>query len=139
MASAKKKFTEEEMKLLLSNPYTARVTPCTIKFTLDFKKFVIKEVEHNTRLKDIYIKAGYNPDLLGYSRMDHQVRMIRKEAASPEGLKPVEDHREEQIQAFASQDLSKVSSEKAVKKLQDEVIKLEQEIEFLKKILSLRK
>lgn len=135
---SKKVFTEEEMKQLLSNPYTARVTPHILLHTLEFKKFYMKEHEAGTTVIEIYRKAGYEPEMLGISRIKRKGYMIQKEAASVDGLKPVSDQREAQLAALAKADLSKEATEKAIAELQAEVLRQGQEIEFLKKILSLR-
>lgn len=134
-----REFTEEEMRLLLQNPYTAQVTPHSIKHTLEFKQFFIKEYEKGVRPKAIYARAGYDIEIIGESRIRHRSKQIRDEAASPEGLKAADNKRAEQLKAFSQQDLSRIQSEKAIKKLQEEIIILEQEVDFLKKILFLKK
>lgn len=134
-----REFTDDEMMTLLSNRYTAKVTPDTLTHTLEFKQLFMKEYEAGTRIVDIYRNAGYDIEMLGRSRINHKSQKIRKEAASPDGLKPVRNVREEQIAAFASRDLEKEEEVKAIKELQREITLLEQEVEFLKKILFLRK
>ena len=37
MGRIRRKFTEEEIRILAKNPYTYRVTDTTIRFTLAFK------------------------------------------------------------------------------------------------------
>ena len=133
-----REFTEEEMMMLLQNPYTAQVTPHSISHTLEFKQFFIKEYEKGVKPRVIYAKAGYDIGIIGESRIEHRSREIRKEASSSEGLQAVKDKRTEQLKAFSQRDLSRMRSEKAIKALQEEVIILRQEVEFLKKILSLK-
>lgn len=136
---ARKEFTKEQMQQLLENPYTAKVTPYSITHTIEFKRLIVRETEAGRRPRQIYENAGYDAGLLGNSRMQHFVKRTLEEAVSPGGLKEPENKRQAQIDAFAAEDLSRIESEKAIKKLQTEVIKLEQEVEFLKKILSLHK
>ena len=57
---------------------------------------------------------------------------IRKEAQSKEGFKDVT-----QSKAFKDRELEKMRYEKAIKELQNHVVFLEQEVEFLKKIVAL--
>ncbi|MFM1515328.1 hypothetical protein ABGF49_02820 [Helcococcus ovis] len=57
--SKRRYYTDEEKAELLSNPYTFRVTNITVKFTLDFKKFFIKELESaKLSYPKIFAKAG---------------------------------------------------------------------------------
>lgn len=42
---SQKLFTQSEMEILLQNPFTADVCPSCLYYTLDFKKFVLKEAE----------------------------------------------------------------------------------------------
>ena len=133
-----REFTEEEMRRLLQNPYTAHVTPHSIKHTLEFKQFFMKEYEKGIKPKAIYAQAGYDIEIIGESRIAHRSKHIREEAASPEGLKATDNKREEQLKTFSQQDLSRIQPEKAIKKLQEEIIILEQEVDFLKKILFLK-
>ena len=63
---------------------------------------------------------------------------ILAQAASPEGLKPPRGlSSAEKTAAFAAKDLAKQEEAKSIKELQERVVKLEAEIEFLKKIVSL--
>ena len=80
-------FTPKQIEELKNNPFTLFVNESQIRFTVEFKKFLLAEREKNhTPWKDIFCKAGYSSETLGIDRMYAAVKNIRKEAASPQGL-----------------------------------------------------
>ena len=132
-----KTFTQTEIELLLQNPYTADVSQIRLYYSLAFKEFAIKEAAKGTRSVDIFSKAGYDPELLGKSRIYAAMKEFKKEAASPHGLHETRFSRERKLETLAKKDLSKQKTDKAIKQLQDRVVHLEQQIAFLKKIQSI--
>ena len=86
MTRIKIPFTREQKELLESNPFTLSVNDYQIRFTVEFKKFLLVEREKNgTPWKEIFRKAGYDPDIFGKSRLDAIVRNIRNESKSSKG------------------------------------------------------
>ena len=133
MTRIKIPFTREQKELLESNPFTLSVNDYQIRFTVEFKKFLLVEREKNgTPWKEIFRKAGYDPDILGKSRLDAIVRNIRNESKSSKGL-----HETTSTKVF-DKDNERKQTKKAIQELQDEVSRLQQQIEFLKKIQMLR-
>ena len=127
----KKLFTPEQQRELASNPYTLTVTDQQIKFTVEFKRYLLKALSDSSiRELQIFRNAGYDPDVLGRSRVDAIIRRVRKEAASEKGLRETATPRDKLLE----EDLSKKRTATAIRDLQEEVIKLKQQIEFLKKI-----
>lgn len=124
-------FTNEQVEILKQNLYTADVTAQRIRYTLDFKIFVMKQVQAGLTSTNIFKKAGYDPEILGKQRIYMTVKNIKKEAASPDGLRSPRTVK--QAERFAQEELSKKRTSTAVRELQERVIYLEQEIEFLKK------
>lgn len=126
-------FTPEQKIALEANPFTLHVTDYKIWFTIEFKQYMIEErTKNHTKWKDVFRKAGYDPDVLGKARIDYITKSVLKEAASPEGLretisrKPVRkstDHQQLRV---------------AIRDLQSEVTRLNQQIEFLKKTQLIR-
>ena len=81
-------FTKEQQELLAANPFTLSVNDYQIRFTIDFKRFLLGERKKNhTPWKEVFRKAGYDPDLLGKVRMDSIIHSVRKEAGSEKGLR----------------------------------------------------
>lgn len=121
-------FTPQQKETLAANPFTLSVNDYQIRFTIEFKKYLLAEREKNgTPWKEVFQKAGYDPEILGTKRMEAIVRKIRDEAASEQGL------RETASQKNKSKELEQKNAQKAIRELQKEVIHLQQQIEFLKK------
>ena len=76
-------FTPTQKEILQANPFTLFVDERQIRFTLEFKEYLLSEREKNgTPWKEVFRKAGYDPDILGEQRITKAVTSIRKEAAS---------------------------------------------------------
>ena len=127
-------FTKEEQEILRANPYTLSVNDRQIKFTVEFKRYLLNEIaKPGVTHKMAFRKLGYDPEMLGAHRVDTIVRSARKQAASPEGL----HNTDRSSKKLAEQDLSKKRTETAIKELRKELLKTQQELAFLKKILQL--
>lgn len=131
----KKKFTEEEMILLRNNPNIAIVSPTKLSYTVEFKKKAVEnaKIKGMTAVK-IFEQAGLSVEVLGKPRITAALKSFKKEAASPTGFRePRGKSIEAQMEAFAKEDLSKKQAKAAIRELQEKVVHLEQQIEFLKK------
>ena len=126
MAATRIPFTKEQRESIAANPFTLSVNDYQVRFTLEFKRFLLAEREkHGTPYKEIFRKAGYDPDVFGAKRIDHTAQKIRKEAASPKGL------HETAAKKPRSKDRQQMMA--AIRDLQEEVLDLQQQIMFLKK------
>ena len=126
-------FTETEKAELLSNPYTARVTDTSIRFTLAFKKYVMDNIDKpGMTSKKVFEAAGYKDDIVNYYVRRHAIDRFRKEAASKSGLT------EPKTPKYAISQARKNHTETEYKELEKRVELLEQQIEFLKKSQMLR-
>ena len=132
MGRIQRKFTEEEIRILASNPYTYQVTDTTIRFTLAFKEEFLRRYKEGFSPKQIVQDLGYRMDILGTRRVeglrDHIVKESRSEAGLHEGtlhnkIKPV------------SRDYTTLPESKAIEYMQHELLYLRQKVEFLKKLL----
>ncbi|MDD3252228.1 MAG: hypothetical protein PHV18_06700 [Lachnospiraceae bacterium] len=131
---SRKTFTPSEVELLRQNPYTADVCPTHLYYTLAFKEYAIRAATRGDTSIKIFSNAGYDPEVLGKPRIYAAMKSFKREAASPQGLHESRHSSEARLDALAKKDLSRQQSEKAIRKLQERVIHLEQQIEFLKKI-----
>ncbi len=136
MKKRERVYSEEQIKILEQNPYTHSVTPYTLVLTLEFKQFFMSKVnEPGMTCPKILRAAGYDTTFLKRSYFDSLRKKILTEAASPEGLKPPRGlSQTEKIRAFAKKDLERQKASTSIRELQDRVVHLEQQIEFLKKI-----
>ncbi|MEG1469840.1 MAG: hypothetical protein RSC31_04285 [Anaerovoracaceae bacterium] len=75
-----KKFTEEEIVLLSENQYTMSVTKNTISFTTAFKELFWEDYSAGMNVSQIVKKYGYDPKVLGQSRLDGLTYTIKKAA-----------------------------------------------------------
>ena len=125
-------YTQVQIAILASNPYTRADSPYRISFTVEFKRYMLEERERTGKpWKEIVRQAGYDPEIFGKSRLDKLIGSIRKQAASPEGLR-----------APAGKPKKAPSGNetlrKTVKELKEEVEILNQKVEFLKKTVAIR-
>lgn len=133
MSRAKREFTEEEVRILASNPYTYRITAKTIRFTLAFKEEFWKRDKEGYSVKQIFTDLGYDYEILGKRRCEgirqHIVKEITTHGQLHEGslfpkIKP------------SARDYTTLPEGKAIEYMQHELLYLRQEVEFLKKIIS---
>lgn len=130
---SKKVFTSEEIELLRNNRYTFAVTPHMLSFTKKFKELFWEEYQSGAIPRQILEQYGYPADILGKERIWGIAHTIKKQYLSPEGLREGNPSRTGKPSKMNAQ-----TTEERVNKLQGEVEYLRQEIEFLKKISSIR-
>ena len=129
-----KLFTKVEQEMLKANPYTLYVSERYIKYTVEFKRFLLNEISKpGITQKQAFRNAGYDPDILGHERIVSTVKKIRQEAASPKGLHDTGPSRDR----LAREDLSRKRYDTAIRELQNELVKTRQELKYKKKILQL--
>ncbi len=138
--SRKVKFTEEQINLLSQNPYTHFVNENKIVFTLEFKEFFFEQMKiKGMTTPKILRAAGYDTTLFSRSNLDSIRKAIRNQGESPTGLQPPRGlTTSEKTAQFAAKNLEKQKQEKSIRELQERVVHLEQQIEFLKKISHIR-
>ena len=132
MSVRKRPFTDMELAKIKANPFTAKVSPCgNVSFTVEFKEFAYQQLLLGTQNRKIFEMAGYEK-IFSSNNMSRYISRIREEAQSEEGFKDVT-----QSKAFKDKQFEKMKYEKAIKELQDHIVYLEQEVDFLKKITAL--
>lgn len=125
-------FTDEEVKVLRENKYTAFVSNSSIRFTLEFKEMFLEKKKEGVPARRIFLEAGYDVDILGTSRIKNLSKRIPKEASAPCGLhEGYHIHRKRPEDA----DYSRMASEEAMAAMQREIVYLRQELDFIKKII----
>jgi len=130
-----KTFNAEEIKILKANPYTLRVSEKTISFSKEFKEAFWEKYQAGERPRCILQDLGYDPEILGDRRAVGITDHIKDQILSPQGLR---DNKERAVSAEKKYglDVSQIPPQKAVKRLQTEVLYLRQEMAFIKKIIS---
>ena len=134
--STKKKFSPEEVETLRANPYTERVTTEKISFTLAFKKEFLRLSVEGCTGNAAFRKLGYDPEVLGFERVHNITKRIRRAAKTPEGLKGKAKSRMRiSKENFSSAQLEKMSRRESEQRLQNEIVYLQQQMAFLKKLM----
>lgn len=135
-----KPFTPEQIRSLEANVYTHHVTPNRIVFTVAFKEFfAAKAAIPGMTTQKILKAAGYDLNLFTRSNMDSIRKSILREAASGDGFKaPRGLSGTERISQFAEKDLTRQRTKTSIKEMQERIVRLEYQIEFLKKISRIR-
>ena len=126
---ASKKFTEDEMNHLRSSAYVLEVSPNLVHFSVEFKVKFWNSILDGKSPFEAVIELGINPDILGKNRVNGLRTMIRKEFRSGKGFRDIETV----PPPFGSYS----NPETKIKYLEQQIAYKDQEIEFLKKIVSL--
>lgn len=126
---ANKKFTEEEMNHLRASPYVLDVSPSIVHFSAKFKELFWNSIQERKEPRDIIIELGIDPDILGINRVNGLKSMIRNEVRAGKGFRDLE--------TYGTYLKDYTDPEAKVKYLEQQLAYKDQEIEFLKKIVSL--
>ncbi len=126
---SKVKFTPEQQQLLRNNPYTLRVSENVLNLSKEFKELFYREYLAGALPRDILQKYGFPPDVLGDRRIWGISHTIRKQFEETGKFRDVR---------APGSPLTEVSPEDKIRQLEHQVSYLTQELEFLKKISSIR-
>lgn len=126
---ARKKFTEEDMNHLRASPYVLDVSPSIVHFSAEFKELFWNSVLKGKHLREIVIELGIDPDIIGETRLSGLKIMIRNEVRAGKGFRD--------LKTYGSYLKDYTDPEAKVKYLEQQLAYKDQEIEFLKKIVSL--
>ena len=129
---SKVKFTEEQQQELQNNKYTARVTANSLSFTKEFKELFYNEYLTGVLPREILRRYGYPVEILGKRRIWGIARCIKKEYESNGGFRDVRSPRPAPARS------EELTPEQQIRQLQHKLDYLTQEVEFLKKISSIR-
>lgn len=123
------KFTAEEIELLQAHPYIIDVTPSKVCFSKEFKEIIWNKMQQGQDIHHIFDEYQIPSELLGETRITGMKYLIRKEGVAGQGFRDVH--------TFDYQNNGFKSAEKEIELLRQQLRYKDQEIEFLKKIVSL--
>lgn len=128
-----KEYTIKQRKELEKNPYVFKVTKHKLYYTAQFKEdFWVSYQAGNTPRK-ILTDFGFDISIFGQKQIDSLVQHIKKQALSGNGFTEGENRqRRVSIKATAEEELP---SPQSIERMQNELLYLRQEVEFLKKII----
>lgn len=130
------KFTKREIQLIKNNPYTYKVTESQIFYTKEFKEEFWRRYQAGKSPRAIVEALGYDPDMIGQYRINGLQINIQKQAQRPEGFTEGKGRRKGRKTELY--DVDNHPSDETIIKMQHELLYLRQEVEFLKKITSIK-
>jgi hypothetical protein len=80
-------FTPEQVEQLRENKYVKHVSEKSITYTEEFKEVFMMEYNSGKLRSQILIEMGFDPEVLGTSRIKNISSRTRKQAKRPEGFK----------------------------------------------------
>lgn len=128
-------FTPEQVEQLAANPFTLSITTYRISYTLEFKNLFLSHYENGELVKDIFRQLGYDPDVLGDSRMYSFSHKLLSDVEAGKPLTEGPAHKPAEMPV--NTDYNTVPAQQSVASMQRELTYLRQQVEFLKKISQL--
>jgi hypothetical protein len=126
---ANKKFTDEEMNRLRASPYVLDVSPSIVHFSAEFKSKFWDGIQQDKTPQEMVVELGIDPELLGVNRVNGLKTMIRNEVRAGKGFRD--------MRTYGSFLDAYTDPKVKVKYLEQQIAYKDQEIEFLKKIVSI--
>lgn len=128
-----KEYTTKQIKELEANPYTFKVTKRKLYFTSKFKKDFWISYQAGNAPRKILKDFGYNLDYFGQKQIDDIVQRTKRQALSGNGFTEGENRQKRFTIKATNED--ELSSPQSIERMQNELLYLRQEVEFLKKII----
>jgi hypothetical protein len=128
---ASKIFTEEEINYLKTSDYVLDASPHIVHFSAEFKAKFWDLILAGKTPREIVIELGIDPNILGEKRIAGLKSMIRNEVRAGNGFRD--------LNTYSTYPKKFVNPEAWVKYLEQQLSYKDQEIEFLKKIVSLNR
>ena len=128
-----KGYTPKQIKVLQANPYTFKVSKMKLYFTVKFKEDFWIRYQAGNAPRKIMQDLGYDLSMFTQKQIDSIVQRIKKEALSGNVFSEGENrNRRVSIKETSEEELS---SPQSIERMQNELLYLRQEVEFLKKII----
>lgn len=137
MSASRKLLTEDQVEALRQNPYVLSVTPTRLSLTKKFKELFYSENQAGATPREILDRHGFDTEALGKYRIHSMGVNIRREYDKYGGFHQGYIRSPQQPDSDVSETPPKTEAEQ-IRQLQHEVDYLKQEMEFLKKISSMR-
>ena len=129
--SKKSKFTSEQIEKLRASPLVLKATETTVSFTSEFKQILFDRL-HSSGLtpEDILLENGIDPAILGSTRIRGLVQRVEGQAVRYSGFSDLrfKDNKELRAAEQAQPKVEPLSEEARLKKLEQDVINLDQKV-----------
>lgn len=126
---ASKKFTVGEMEQLRKSPYVLDISPSIVHFSAEFKALFYKALQAGKEPREIVLEMGIDPDILGENRVMGLRAMVRDEVKAGKGFRD--------LKTYGKYLDCLLTPEAKIRLLEQELAYKNQEIEYLKKIVSM--
>ena len=123
------KYTKKQINDLKKNPYTLQVDGQRLFFTIEFKKVFWNKYQAGMSPRMILKELDYNLENFGQKQIDSIVQRIKKEALQEEFTEGYQRTKRVKIKEIDSEIMPQ-----NLKQIQNELLYLRQEVDFLKKV-----
>lgn len=128
-----KEYTPKQIKELKKNPYVYKVTKHKLYYTAKFKEDFWISYQAGNAPRKILLDFGFDLAAFGQKQIDSLVQHIKKQALSGNGFSEGENRTKRAI--IKAADEEEFSSPQSLERMQNELLYLRQEVEFIKKLL----
>ena len=128
---SKVKFTPEQQEILRNNQYTVRITADTLSLSKEFKELFYHEYLSGAVPREILQKYGYPAEILGKKRIWGITQCIKKEFECNGSFRDIRSDKATRLSIPQTPD-------EKIRQMEHQLEYLTQEVEFLKKISSIR-
>jgi transposase len=130
-------FTEENMRRLETNPNVQHVSETNITYTSEFKLAAVRAYQEGETPAEIFIKAGFDLDLIGHKKPKHSLKRWRDTYAKY-GESGIKEERRGKG-STGRRPAGVLSAEEELNKARAKIKLLEAEVDFLKKLEALER
>lgn len=128
-----KEYTEKQIKELKKNPYVLKVSKYKLYYTAKFKEEFWISYQAGNSPRKILSDFGFDLSIFGQKQIDSLVQHIKKQALSGNGFSEGENRQRRSPMKATNE--TELSSPQSIERMQNELLYLRQEVEFLKKII----
>ena len=128
-----KEYTPKQIKELEKNPYVLKVTKYKLYYTAKMKEDFWVSYQAGNAPRKILADFGFDLSIFGQKQIDSLVQHIKKQALSGNGFTEGEN-RTKRIPMKATNE-NELASPQSIERMQNELLYLRQEVDFLKKII----
>uniref|UniRef100_UPI00406C9EEF IS3 family transposase n=1 Tax=Paenibacillus sp. FSL H7-0350 TaxID=2975345 RepID=UPI00406C9EEF len=129
-------FTEDIIRRLEKNPNVQRVSETNISYTAEFKLAAVKAYNEGTPPSEIFLRAGFDLDLIGSKKPKHSLKRWRDSFAKYGELGLLEERRGKG--SAGRKPASPLSADEELKRAKAKIKLLEAEVGLSKKARSAR-
>ena len=128
-------FTDEQAEELNKTGYVSKISKASVIFTEDFKIKYLNLLNSGTTPSNALVELGINPKILGKRRIANLTSRVRQFSKRPEGFARKKNSSAGRPRKKKTPNFE--NDKQALEYYKEYSLKLEQELEFVKKIQAL--